>query len=124
MKCKYEKKITVPLGEYGELVYIWRSNLRNVLLEFSISYRTEVYGKWYTTRRHCWTQHQNRFHTHVRVGLGRKRFKKVYPPPIRGSVREALNWAKRDMVNNWYRYLKNFEKIVKNIDKEANEKEK
>lgn len=114
MKLIYKKTIKISLGEHGEFVYVWKGNSAKELLEFSVSLRTEMEGKWYTIRRHCWTQHQNRFHTHVRVGIGRKKLKVIYPPPMKGGIKKALNWAKKDMMNNWYLYLKNFEKIVKN----------
>ncbi len=113
-KFKYNRKIRIPLEGYGELVYAWKGNSARNLLEFSVSFRTQIKSIWYTVRRHCWTLHQDKFHTHVRVGFGKRRFRKVYPPPIRGSITNALNWSKHDMINNWYIYLKSFEKLVRN----------
>lgn len=111
---KYKKKIKISLEEYGQLVYVWRGSSPKKIQEFSISYRTEIDGKWYTIRRHCWTLHQDQFHTHVRIGLGKNRFKKIYPPKMHGTIVRALNWAKEDVMLNWYSYLQFFKKIAKN----------
>jgi hypothetical protein len=113
-KFKYKRKIKIPLGDYGELVMVWRGASGKELLEFSVAYRVESNGKWYTIRRHCWTLHQDRFHTHVRVGLGKDDIRIIYPPPLRGSIKRALNWAKEDMKQNWYIYLQSFNKLVIN----------
>lgn len=112
-KFAYEKKIKIHLGEYGELVHVWRGSAPKTLLEFSVGYRTIVDEKWYIIRRHCWTLHQDKFHTHVRTGLSKRDWKKVYPPNIRGSIVRVLNWAKRDMITHWFDYLKSFEKLVR-----------
>lgn len=114
-KFKYEKVTKIQLGEYGELVYVWRGDNPKELLEFSISLRILHNSHWYTIRRHCWTLHQDKFHTHVRVALGKKRFKKVYPPKLRGGIVRALNWAKNDVINNWYIYFRSFMKLTKKV---------
>jgi hypothetical protein len=126
-KFKYERKMKISLGEYGELVYVWKANVLNQPLEFSVTYRAVAEGRWYTIRRHCWTQHQDRFHTHVRIGFGKGRsadFKKIYPPQLRGSVKRALNWAKADMMRNWYVYLQSFNKLVINKEVQNNDTKK
>lgn len=112
-KFRYKKKIKIPLGEYGELVYVSRGDSPKKLLEFSVLYHIRIDGLWKIIRRHCWTLHQDHFHTHIRIGLGRNKFRKIYPPYIRGSIVRALNWAKNDMIVNWHRYLKSFEKLLK-----------
>ena len=113
-RFEYERKIKISYGESGELLFIWRGKSAKELQEFSVSFRTEFNGRWYTVRRHCWTLHQDKFHTHVRVGFGKRRFIKIYPPPLKASIQRALNWAKKDMEANWYIYLQKFNKLVIN----------
>lgn len=112
-KFSYIKKIKISLAEYGEIVYVFRGDSPKYLREFSVLYHIKVDSKWKIIRRHCWVEHQKQFHTHVRIGLGRSKVKRIYPPLIKGTIVKALNWAKKDMNENWYKYLKKFEKLVK-----------
>ncbi len=104
-----------PLGEDDELVIIRRGETADNFKEFSVSYRTTYNSKKITVSRHCWQKDHVKFHTHVRIktGEGRDKFQTIYPPPLRGNIKRALNWAIDDMHRNWYHYCRHFEKLVK-----------
>lgn len=110
---KYQRKIYISLGEYGMIVTIFRGKSPAELEEFSVSFTAEYNNMQLIIRRHCWMPSHDTFHTHVRRSISRRRFIKVYPPTLKGGVKRALNWAKRDMINNWYSYRKHFEKLLK-----------
>jgi len=109
----YNRKIFISLGDYGEIVTIFRGKSPAELEAFSVSYVAEYNNKLITIRRHCWMPHHDQFHTHVRKSLGRKSFKTIYPLPLRGKIKRGLNWAKKDMISNWYIYRRAFEKLAK-----------
>jgi len=119
---KKNKKIRFYFGEYDEILIIIRSNsdFKNID-EFSVIYKAYTVDKWYIIRKHCWMDDHEFFHTHVRIGVGRKKFITIYPPIFlknkKINIKKALKWAKNDIITNWYSYRQKFEKMIKLINK-------
>lgn len=118
-----ENVIPIPITEDGRILVIYRGNYKSsrrgkklIVNEFSVNFELLVEGKWRWIRRHCWMEHSKTFHTHIRLGISRKKKKRIDYNWKRGKI-SALNWSKKDMLTNWYNYQTGYLKKLKMYDK-------
>lgn len=104
------KKYESLLSHEDKLLFVLRrlrddltSPKKLIVKEFTVIYQTLFQSNWMTVRKHCFMMHNDEFHTHIRTGLGKHKWKKV-PAAIIKSMNEALEWSRKDMIRNWSNY--------------------